>query len=320
MRLLRLSAASLTTAAVALVAFPAPAWAGPSGTGQASDNPRAGTATALVVSRSAKRAAPVVRTPVPAAVAVGSAPAPAPPVHYCSSLGPAGSVVNQELGAGRPGPGTWTGYLCSAGDVLPTGAMLYRYALRGNISSPSFMLAWSPRSTLPGVPVAKGSAANPTVLLSRAQRSIRVPSPGPIGLSPGGSGWTVPQFATWLWVDPASWHPVTARASAGGVSAVVTVTPSRVRWDMGDGSVTTCAGPGTPYDPARPASAQSSGCTWTYRHHTGAMTVTATITWMVTWMVTGTPGGARSGTLAALTSSASRPLDVRQVESLVSGG
>lgn len=318
MRLLRLSAAGLVTAAVALVAFAAPVWAGPNGTGQASDNPVAGTATALVVSRSERPAAPVVRASTPVAVAV--APAPAPVVHYCSSLGPASAAVNHELGSAG-GAGAWTGYLCAPGDVLPQGGFPVRLALPGNISAPSFILAWSPKSALPGVaPVAKVIVVNPRVLLSRAQRSIRVPSPGPIGLSPGGSGWTVPQFATWLWVRPAAWRPVTARASAAGVTAVVTAAPSRVRWDMGDGSVTTCAGPGTPYDPVRPASVQSSSCTWTYRHHTGAMTVTATITWTVSWVVTGTSGGARSGTLAALSSSASRPLDVRPVESLVSGG
>ncbi|MHB8294301.1 MAG: hypothetical protein ACYDH5_06655 [Acidimicrobiales bacterium] len=309
---------------MAVVASATPAWAGPNGTGQASDNPAAGTATALATSSSPAPAGPAAVTPsrgLPAPGIAAALAAPAPVAHYCSSLGPAGSVVNQELGPGGAGPGTWTGYLCATGDVLPTGAMPYRYALRGNISAPSFMLAWSPKSAVPGVaPVVKVIVVNPTVLVSRAQRSIRVPSPGPIGLSPGGSGWTVPQFATWLWVDPAAWRPVTARASAAGVSAVVTATPSRVRWDMGDGSVTTCAGPGTPYDPARPASAQSSSCTWTYRHHTGAMTVSATITWTVTWTVSGASGGARSGKLAPLSSSASRRRAGRPVESLVSGG
>lgn len=335
MRPLRLSIAAVVAAGVVL-AVAAPAWANDTAQARAADNPAAGTATAIASSRTVIPAGPApapaitpARAPTPAPVRSASLPASAsaPVVHYCSNLGSAGSVVNQELGSGGSGPGSWTGYLCATGDIFPSGAVPYRLALRGNISAPSFMLAWTPKSpahasrAAPVAPVAKVVVVSPQVLISRAVRSVRVPSPGRVGLSPGGSGWTVPNFPTWLWVDPAAWHPVTARASAGPVTATVTATPSGVRWSMGDGSATTCAGPGTPYVPSRPAASQSTACSWTYRHHTGAMTVTATVTWRVTWSVAGAPGGAkRAGTLAPLSASSSAAVTVRPVESLVSGG
>ncbi|WP_143204958.1 hypothetical protein [Streptomyces sp. CB02009] len=44
---------------------------------------------------------------------------------------------------------------------------------------------------------------------------------------------------------------MTASATAGGVTVTATAKVSSVRWDMGDGTVVTCAGPGTRYTPDR---------------------------------------------------------------------
>jgi len=52
--------------------------------------------------------------------------------------------------------------------------------------------------------------------------------------------------ATWLWVSPAGWHPLTATASADPETTTATATPTKVVWDMADGSAVTCDGPGPP--------------------------------------------------------------------------
>ncbi len=71
---------------------------------------------------------------------------------------------------------------------------------------------------------------------------------------------------TWLWLDDATWATREQTASAGGVTATVRASPRRVTWDMGNGDRVVCDGPGTPYDPSNPAEAQSTGCSYTYRH------------------------------------------------------
>jgi len=99
--------------------------------------------------------------------------------------------------------------------------------------------------------------------------------------------------ATWLWVSPAAWQPLTATASAGSVTT--TTTPTKVVWDMGDGSTVTCDGPGTPYDPSSHAATTTCSYTWSTA---GTFTVTATIYWSVTWAAAGAAGGGNLGVQA----------------------
>ena len=101
--------------------------------------------------------------------------------------------------------------------------------------------------------------------------------------------------ATWLWVSPAAWHPLTATASAGSVTTTATATPTKVAWDMGDGSTVTCDGPGTPYDPSSPAATTTCSYTWSTA---GTYTVTATSYWSVSWSATGAAGGGSLGVQA----------------------
>lgn len=136
-------------------------------------------------------------------------------------------------------------------------------------------------------------------------------------------------LATWLWLDPAGWRPLTQRTQAGPVWAQVTATPTSTTWDPGDGSApVVCDGPGTPYDTDRAANAQATDCSYTYRRTSGDQpqtgpsvndrffTVTVTTTWQVTWVgVAGT-----RGTLPVLTTSSSFPLAVAQRQTVVTGG
>ena len=114
---------------------------------------------------------------------------------------------------------------------------------------------------------------------------------------------SIPQLvnlATYLWIDPAQWRPVTASASAGAVTSTVTATPERVVFDMGQGDSVTCTGPGLPYDPRLSDDAQPSDCKFTYpassaRSPDKTFTVTATVEWHVTWTASGAAGGGDLG-------------------------
>ena len=89
---------------------------------------------------------------------------------------------------------------------------------------------------------------------------------------------------TWLWVAD-TWVPRQASATLGGVTATVTAVPRSIAWDLGDGTVVTCDGPGTPYDPARSPADQHSDCTFTFQRR-GPRSVTATVTYETGWTAT----------------------------------
>jgi hypothetical protein len=113
-----------------------------------------------------------------------------------------------------------------------------------------------------------------------------------INLNPPGQ--QVVNLPSWLWIAPGDWSGVTARAAAGGVNAVVTATPISVVWNLGDGATITCPGPGVPYNPALPASAQSTYCSYIWRTSSAGQPqdvyiVTATIEYQVTTVVAGAP-------------------------------
>lgn len=57
----------------------------------------------------------------------------------------------------------------------------------------------------------------------------------------------------WMWADPSptTFGPLSASATAGGVTVTATAKVTTVRWAMGDGTTVTCHGPGTPYTPER---------------------------------------------------------------------
>ena len=111
----------------------------------------------------------------------------------------------------------------------------------------------------------------------------------------------------WLWVS--DWQQRSESASAAGVTATVTASPTQVRWDTGDGGVETCRGPGTPYDTSRPPEAQSTSCSHTYTSTTGALTITATQSWHVTYTAT----NGQSGDLGVVSRTSTMPVDVHEL-------
>ena len=165
------------------------------------------------------------------------------------------------------------------------------------------------RPSAPGEPAPASGGGGPTPPppspgMLAVQALNRTPLPAPsMSMSPGGDIPLLVNLLTFLWVDPAQWRPVTASASAGGVTSTVTAVPERVVWDMGQGDTVTCDGPGAPYVPNLPDDAQPSDCRFTYpassssaRSADRTFTVTATVEWHVTWSASGAAGGGDLGT------------------------
>lgn len=113
------------------------------------------------------------------------------------------------------------------------------------------------------------------------------------------------------------WRARGATASAGGVSATVAVTPTRLTYSPGDGSgPVTCAGPGRGWTSADGNSRPSGGgCGYRYSQPTRSPVVSRqSIDWAVTW----TASDGMSGTLPDLITSRRGPLMVLQIQSVVS--
>ena len=195
---------------------------------------------------------------------------------------------------GDPGAGTWYVITCPG-------------------TTPSLLFVGSPS----GQQVQPPALAQPQALAQEALATLHLPGPG-LRMSPATTAQLV-NFEDWLWVDPSIWHPISATATAGPVSATAVATPDRVVYDMGDGGQVVCSGPGTPYDPNRSPDGQSTNCSYTYRSSSAGQpgnhfTATATIYWTVRWTAAGAPGGGNLGQIPGETSSA--PVEVDEIQAV----
>ncbi len=160
-------------------------------------------------------------------------------------------------------------------------------------------------------------AVDLAALAQQALQNTPIPSPA-IGMSPAPGERQVVNVPTWLWIDRAAWGPVSAVASAGGVTVTATATPQSVAWDTGNGDSLSCDGPGTPYDPRRRDAEQRPSCSYTYRRSSaqapgGTFAVTATVVWHVVWTAAGMPGG---GDLGTAPRSETVPVRVAEIQSI----
>ncbi len=144
------------------------------------------------------------------------------------------------------------------------------------------------------------------VLAVQAASQIALPAPTPATAPPREVVGLV-GIATWLWVDPGAWVPVSATAAAG---------PAPV----------TCDGPGKPYLFHVPDDQQQTGCSYVFqwasddhRHDThgedgdDVYHARASIVWAVTW--TATTG--ETGTLADMTTTTGFDLTVGEIQAVV---
>jgi hypothetical protein len=101
----------------------------------------------------------------------------------------------------------------------------------------------------------------------------------------------------WFWIPRAGWGPVSRTVTAGPVWARATAVPVRIEFGPGGGLAgVSCHGPGTAFQPAKPLSAQHTGCSYTYlqpstRQPGNAYAVSVSVLWNVFWVGSGNTGG-----------------------------
>jgi hypothetical protein len=169
--------------------------------------------------------------------------------------------------------------------------------------------------------VRAGGALSPAVLARQAYAGLRPPSPVPMTAPPRGSD-GLAGLPEWVWVPAGQWQPLARTVRAGRVWATVTAVPFRLTFSPGGGAApVSCAGPGTPYDPGLPASAQHPGCSYTYTQSSAgqpghAYRASITLTWAATWAGAGGAGGA----FPVLARTTVFPLPVAEAQALNPGG
>ena len=262
--------AAVAVTVTALVASAAPAWAG-DGYGQDNYANAQASGGQLTVQAGLTEWTP------PASSSWGKAAQPDPPPGkpnpnqpYGCTYAAGGASAMALLGVGGPQPGQWVFPVCAGpGAIDPMPAVWVTGAK----------------------PVAVAVQLAPVVVAEEAAKTLGLTS-AVIEMAPPDGHPQLVNVATWLWVNPAAWHPVTATATAGPVTTTAVAAPTKVVWDMGDGHSVTCNGPGTPYDPSTPDATTDCSYTWSTA---GSYTVTATIYWSVTWVAAGAAGGGTLG-------------------------
>lgn len=127
-------------------------------------------------------------------------------------------------------------------------------------------------------------------------RAIRIgiaPNPGPNSVGIVG-------MPVWMWAknpDAHTFGPITATASAGGITITATARVLKVMWDMGDGTTVMCKTAGTPYDPSY-GRKDSPTCGHQYLTSSAdqpneRFEVSATTSWVITWSGAGQTGTIR---------------------------
>lgn len=163
-------------------------------------------------------------------------------------------------------------------------------------------------------------AVTPQQLLITAMGELHVPYPSPETAPARGRG--LVGLPEWFWIAGGSWHTRAVTVTAGPVWATVTATPVGLTFRPGPSlSPVMCPGPGTAYNPDRPATAQRTDCSYIYlTPSTGqpgnSYPASVTATWRVTWTGSGGAGGVLD---AALAVSARFTVSVAQAEALVTG-
>jgi hypothetical protein len=171
-------------------------------------------------------------------------------------------------------------------------------------------------STGPGAP-----QVTPEQLLIQALKELQVPTLPPATAPPRGADGLV-GLPEWFWIPAASWHALTVTVTAGPVWATVTATPTGLSVDPGVGfSPVTCPGPGTAYDPAKPAADQRTDCSYLYTQPSDGLpgdvySASVAVVWQVAWTGSGGAGGVLA---SALSVPVDVPVRVAQAEALVTG-
>jgi hypothetical protein len=166
-----------------------------------------------------------------------------------------------------------------------------------------------------GFPLApEGGLVDPGQLALDAVSSVRIEAPV-IRTSPAETGRLYVRVPTWLWVEQQWWQGYEATASAGRVTSTVRAVPVSVSWSPGDGTTVDCSGPGTAWRPGMAEDATS--CSHTYTSSSAGrpgrtFDLSASVVLDVTW----TSNVGESGTLDPISRSASRSVEVGEIQAV----
>ena len=266
---LLIAASLLVTAALAVLGVPR-AWAADGG-GQYGYSSAQASGGQLSVQAGVTKWIPPARSGWATAGKSDPPPGKANPNQpYGCTYSAGGASATASLGVGGPRPGQWVFPVCAGPGVIDPMPPIWVTGAK---------------------PAVVAVQASPVVVAEQAARTLGLSSPV-IEMAPPDGHPQLVNVATWLWVDPSAWHPVSASASVGLVTTTAVATPTKVVFDMGDGQRVTCVGPGTPYDPSAPDATTDCSYTWPAP---GTYLVSATVYWSVTWSAQGAPGGGSLG-------------------------
>jgi hypothetical protein len=167
-----------------------------------------------------------------------------------------------------------------------------------------------------GVVTLNGPPASLAAVTQQAISQLTIPKPA-VAANPSLNSTQVVQVPVWWWVRPGWWQTHTASASAGGLTITAKAVPRRIVWDAGDGTTTTCTGPGTPWKASANMNAASPTCGHTYTATStnqpgGRFTLRAVATWDISWS-----GGGITGTEPAMTTTTTADVTVTEQRAVV---
>jgi hypothetical protein len=143
--------------------------------------------------------------------------------------------------------------------------------------------------------------------VDRARRAVPAPT---LDLSPSPEAGGIVNLG--LWLALAAQDPVTVRAEAGSLWAEATVTLASTTWDMGNGDVVTCDGPGVAI--VDTDTLEQGPCGYTYRQSSpedAPYTMRVTATWNVSYR-----SSAGSGSVGGVDRSLSVDYDVDEIQTV----
>lgn len=149
------------------------------------------------------------------------------------------------------------------------------------------------------------------------EAASRAIDPPDMFMSPPDTGFV--NLGLWLAVSNAEPISLVVGDRAGGPWVEVTATLTTSSWDMGNGDIVTCDGPGVVLEPGDPGwdSIDEGPCGYTYREYTSGddrFTVSATATWTVTWVASdGRTNPAPADTIVVTSSAPYRVVEIQTV-------
>jgi hypothetical protein len=168
---------------------------------------------------------------------------------------------------------------------------------------------------LPGAPAPPAVSA--AELARQAFAALTIPKPvmrrsPDEGNSDAGMPYTWVNLWTWYWTTPPSWRTLSKTASLGGIWATVTVRPTELVFNPGNGEApTACPGPGRAWTEADGNSSPSGGgCGYRYTRVSNSLTATLSTHWDASWAAS----TGETGTLPVAATRTASTFKVQQIQ------